>query len=148
MTIEEIMTTDVVSVDEDMPITQVAEIVSKKRIHGVPVVNKEGKVVGIITETDFFKKDSSNMLYIPQMIEFIKSGKMKDADEKDETMAALVQGKAKDIMTKDCITIRPETSIEDFILLVKSNGFNTFPVANESGVLLGIITVFDMIKMI
>lgn len=148
MTIEEIMITDVVSVDENMPITQVAEIVSKKRIHGVPVVNKEGKVVGIITETDFFKKDSSNMLYIPQMIEFVKSGKMKDADEKDETIAALVQGKAKDIMTKDCITIRPETSIEELILLVKSNGFNTFPVVNENGILLGIITVFDMIKMI
>jgi len=148
MIIEEIMTVDVISVNEDTPIIEVAEIVTKKRIHGVPVTNKEGKVVGIITETDFFKKDSSNMLYIPQLIDFVKSGKMKNADEKDETMAVIVQATAKDIMTKDCITVKPRTSIEEFILLVKSNGFNTFPVTDEDGSLVGIMTVFDMIKMI
>jgi CBS domain-containing protein len=148
MIIEEIMVADVVAVEEDTPITQVAELVAQKRIHGVPVIDKERKVVGIITETDFFKKDSSNMLYIPQMIDFVKSGKMEDAGEKNEAMKAIVQGTAKDIMTKDCITVRPETSIEEFIMLVKSNGFNTFPVTNEDGALLGIVTVFDMIKMI
>lgn len=148
MIIEEIMTEEVVTVGEDMPIPQVAGIVSQKRIHGVPVVDKEGKVSGIITETDFFKKDSSNLLYLPQMIDFVKSGKMNNIDDKDDALKAIVQGTAKDIMTKNCMTVRPETSIEEFISLVKVNGFNTFPVTNESGVLVGIVTVFDMIKMI
>lgn len=148
MIIEEIMTTDVVAVREEVPIKEVAEIVAQKRIHGVPVIDEGRKVIGIITETDFFKKDSSNMLYIPQMIDFVKSGKMKNVDEKDETMEAIVQGTAKDIMTKDCITVHPSTSIEEFILLVKNTGFNTFPVTNDDGTLVGIVAVFDMIRMI
>ena len=148
MTVEEIMTADVVAVEEEMPISQVAEIVAQKRIHGVPVVNKDRKVTGVITETDFFKKDSSNMLYIPQLIESIKSGHVKKLDGDEQSLEAVVQGTAKDIMSKSCITIRPETPIEDFIVLVKSSGFSMFPVTNEDDTLLGIVTVFDMIKMI
>jgi len=72
MKINEIMTKDVICVKEDTPILEIAEIVSEKKIHGVPVVDENDKVVGIITETDFFTKDSSNMVYMPSMIDFIK----------------------------------------------------------------------------
>lgn len=148
MIIEEIMTEDVAAVDADMSVTEVAAIVAEKRIHGVPVIDKERKVLGIITETDFFNKDSSNMLYIPQMINAFRDESEKVGKEENKVLESVVQVTAKDIMTKNCLTVHPETSIEEFIVLIKKNGFNTFPVTNDEGVLVGIVTVFDMIKRI
>ena len=100
MLAKEIMTTKVISVSEETPITQIAEIVSKNRIHGVPVVDQENKVVGIITETDFFTKEQSNLRYIPQLIDFFKSGKSQNADEKNQAVEAMIHATAKDIIER------------------------------------------------
>lgn len=54
ITIDEIMTTKVVSVSPDMPLEDAARVMADNRIGGVPVV-RQGEVVGIITETDLFK---------------------------------------------------------------------------------------------
>jgi CBS domain-containing protein len=131
-----------------MPIVQIAEIVARERIHAIPIVDEEKKVIGIVTETDFFTKDSSNVLYIPQLFDFIKSAKDESADDTSGAVKAVVHGVARDIMTEKCATVRPETTIEEFISLIRENNFNSFPVVNEAGVLVGIATVFDLIKMI
>ena len=62
MKIKEIMTSDVITVGEYMPVTEVAKIVSENKIHAVPVVDGENKVVGIITETEFFTKENASMI--------------------------------------------------------------------------------------
>ncbi|HJS19850.1 MAG TPA: CBS and ACT domain-containing protein [Anaerolineales bacterium] len=54
VTIKDVMKKNVVTVDQDTPIEEVARIMADKKIGGVPVVNGEN-VVGIITETDLFK---------------------------------------------------------------------------------------------
>ncbi len=54
ITIDEIMTTQVVSVAPDIPLEDAARVMADNRIGGVPVV-RQGEVVGIITETDLFK---------------------------------------------------------------------------------------------
>ena len=54
VTIKDVMTKKVVTVDQDTPIEEAARIMADKKIGGLPVVSA-GKVVGIITETDLFK---------------------------------------------------------------------------------------------
>ncbi|NPA93038.1 MAG: CBS domain-containing protein [Chloroflexi bacterium] len=54
ITVEEVMTRDVITVTEDTPIEEAARIMADNKIGGLPVV-RDGKVVGIITETDLFK---------------------------------------------------------------------------------------------
>jgi acetoin utilization protein AcuB len=54
ITVEEIMTKEVITVSEDTPIEQAARIMADNKIGGLPVM-RDGKVVGIITETDLFK---------------------------------------------------------------------------------------------
>jgi len=54
ITVEQVMTRDVITVEEDEPIEEAARIMVDHKIGGLPVM-REGKLVGIITETDIFK---------------------------------------------------------------------------------------------
>ncbi|AJG41503.1 hypothetical protein TRQ7_08610 [Thermotoga sp. RQ7] len=53
--VEEIMTKDVVTVNENTPIEDAARIMEERDISGLPVVDDSGRLVGIITQTDIFK---------------------------------------------------------------------------------------------
>ena len=55
VTVKEVMTKKVLTVKEDTPIEEAARIMADNKIGGLPVVNAENSVVGIITETDLFK---------------------------------------------------------------------------------------------
>ncbi|MDR3559186.1 MAG: CBS domain-containing protein [Candidatus Pacebacteria bacterium] len=148
MKIKEIMTADVLSVGEDMPVAEVAEIISKNKIHAVPVLDENKKVVGIITETDFFTKDSANMVYMPSLIDFMKKGKLNYEDDDKEALEAVVNATAKDIMSIKCENISPDMELTDFIKLIKEKSFNSYPVVDNSGELVGIMTVADAIKLL
>jgi acetoin utilization protein AcuB len=54
ITVEKVMTRDVITISEDTPLEEVARIMADHKIGGLPVM-REGKVVGIITETDLFR---------------------------------------------------------------------------------------------
>ncbi len=55
LTVEKIMSKDVATITEDQSIGDAAQIMLEKKVSGLPVLNKEGKLVGIITESDIFK---------------------------------------------------------------------------------------------
>jgi len=148
MKISEIMTKDVFSVNEETPMSEIAKIISKEKIHAVPVLNDDSKVVGIITETDFFTKDNANMVYMPSLVDFVKKGKMEYTEEEKAGVSAVLHAKAKDIMSPKCENVSPNLSVEDFIKLIKERSFNSYPVVNEEGELLGIVTVADAIKLL
>ncbi|TSD01902.1 MAG: hypothetical protein Athens071425_262 [Parcubacteria group bacterium Athens0714_25] len=148
MLVRDVMTAEVVSVFPEERIDRVASILTEKKIHGVPVV-EGGVLVGIITETDFFIKDSFN-LHLPSYINFIKktkfSGKI-DSEEKDK-IKEIVNSTAADIMTKECITVLPEDSIEKVLDLIKEKNLHIIPVVNFEGKIKGIIARSDLIRMI
>ena len=61
MLIKDIMTQDVITVSKETPLKEAAGLLAKFRVHGLPVVDGNKKVVGIVTESDFFTKDASNI---------------------------------------------------------------------------------------
>jgi len=148
MKISEIMTSDVITVGEYMPVTEVAKIVSDNKIHAVPVVDAENKVLGIITETDFFTKGDSSVVYMPSLIDFVKSGKIDYKEGEGDTISEVVNAKAKDIMSTKCENISPDMELPDFVKLIKEKSFNSYCVVDENNVLLGIMTVADAIKLL
>lgn len=148
MKIKEIMTRDVITVDEYMPVTEVAKIVSENKIHAVPVIDKDRHVLGIITETDFFTKDNASMVYMPSLIDFVNSGKMEYKEEENEEVSKVLNAKAKDIMSAKTENISEDMELEDFVKLIKEKSFNSYCVVDENGVLVGIMTVADAIKLL
>jgi CBS domain-containing protein len=140
------MTREVITVKKDTPLKEAAGLLAKLRIHGIPVIDDANKIVGIITESDFFTKDSSN-IYLPTFLDFIK-GEPVDAEKGIDRAVLEQKTKVADIMTEECLTVKPELYLEQLIGLFKENNFNSFPVVDDSGVLVGIITVMDVIKLL
>jgi len=146
MKISDIMTTNVVAVFPDTSIMQIARLLSQHKIHGVPVVEGK-KLVGIITETDFFTKDIAE-IHLPTFIRLANESKIKrNFFGKDDEVDSVVSTTAKDIMTSDCITINPESDVDELILLVKYKDVHTVPVTIDNTIV-GIVTVADIMKLI
>ena len=145
MKVSDIMTREVITVKKETPLKEAAGILAKLRIHGMPVTDDNNKIEGIITESDFFMKDNSN-IYLPTFFEFIKKGgayasKGINTEQLDKI------SKVKDIMTGDCVTINSNASVEQLVHLFQEKKFNSLPVVNDEGLLMGIVTIMDVIKL-
>ncbi|HPN96869.1 MAG TPA: CBS domain-containing protein [Candidatus Moranbacteria bacterium] len=148
MKVKDLMVKNVVYVGPEDMIANIAGILFENRFHAVPVVER-GKVIGIITENDFFTKNSSN-LYLPSYINFLKEAKTIESlpEEKKKQMKELINIRAKDIMTEDCLCVSPEEDIEDLLKTIQRTEFYSFPVAYDDKKIVGIITLMDVIGLI
>lgn len=148
MNVSDIMTKEVITVKKSTTLGEAAGILAKLRIHGMPVVDDEKKVIGIITESDFFTKDSSNV-YLPTFLNFTFMNKTPgDLKEKLGQTSTEQTTKVENIMTENCKTVRPDFPVQELVALIKESNFNTFPVTDEKGTLCGIVTVMDVIKLL
>ena len=149
MTIEKIMTKKVKSVRINTSLLNVSKILSKKRLHAVPVVDAQKKILGIITEKDFFTKDLTET-YLPTYINFLKKAKFKNRISRKEKkeMDILFSAKAEDIMTANCFTIESKTSTKKLLEIFRTKKYYTIPVVDKSKKLIGIITQADILKII
>ncbi len=149
MKVSDIMTKDVVAVSPDDLVSDIARLLTAQKIHGVPVVDKSGRVLGIITETDFFTKGNDG-LYIPSFIDLMQKNKLFKAAplRKRGELKKILKASAKDIMTKGCITINPDADVKDLLKLLRDKNLHTVPVVDNSGVLCGIVTLADMIALV
>ncbi len=149
MLIQDIMTKKVISVSPDMKMCEVAETLTENRIHGVPVVEKQ-RLVGIITETDFFIKESSLDFHLPSYIKFIENSKLADKlpEDKESELEKLTNATAKDIMTSEYVAFRVNDDIEVLFDFFKKTNHHTVPVVDENENLVGVVTLSDLIKML
>lgn len=150
MNVSDIMTKEVITVQKNTAIEKAAELLTKLRIHGMPVINADNKVIGIITESDFFTKDSSST-HLPTFLNF--NFMNKEPDDMNEKLNQIGLGEKQtirvaDIMTENCQTVKFDLPVQDLVILIKESNFNTFPVIDDSGTLSGIVTVADVIKLL
>jgi len=143
------MTKRVISAAEKTKVTDVAEILTKNRIHGIPVIDKNNNITGIITMSDFFIKGFPN-IYLPTYINFIKKSKLhKNVQGKQkETSNILLKSTAKDIMSSHCMTVSENDDVEVLLKKYRESTLKTLPVINKDNKLVGIVARSDIIKFI
>jgi CBS domain-containing protein len=140
---KDIMTREVITVTPDRPVSEVAQILMEKRISGVPVLNADRELLGIVCESDII--DQTKKLHIPTVVNlmgyiiFLESGKKFEKELKK--MIGLVVG---DIMTAPVKTVTPETSVEDIATLMAEGHVHSIPVM-EGRSLVGIIGKKDIV---
>ncbi|CAH2214999.1 CBS domain-containing protein [Tepidibacter aestuarii] len=145
MTAKDIMTTDVVVVKQDSTIKEIAEIFLKNRIGGVPVVDEENKIVGIISETDIIQKEKN--VNVPSFINILQGYIFFDSfKEVEEDIRKIAAYKASDIMSKEVMTVREDDSVEYVANEMIKRSINRVPVVDDNNYIKGIICRYDLIK--
>ena len=142
---KDIMTTDVMVANKNDIIANVANLLIKEKIGGLPVVDEENKVVGIISETDIMKKESH--VDSPRMLNFIQGTIFLDDMKKfEDEMRAIAAYKVEDLMSKDIITVNENDTFDYVANVMINKSINRVPVVDENNFLKGIICRYDIIK--
>ena len=140
MLVKEIMTKDVVTVRPDAPLKELAKILKKHQINGVPVVSADGTLAGIITMTDLLKilKDINYW----DSIEKIKPGiGVKEAFMREKEKATVARK-----MTTQVTTVSEDDSVEHVVDLMCKHNIHTIPVVKDDK-LIGVVGATDIISV-
>jgi len=140
MKVKDVMTTNVITVPETMPLKEFAALIKKHRINGAPVVDESGALVGIVTMTDMLKilRD----IYYWYEVEKLKPGiGVKDALEKEKG-SATVGSK----MSTALRTVKEDDPIEVVLQLMCKHNIHTIPVVKD-GKLVGIVGATDIVHI-
>jgi len=130
MRIRDIMTKNPLTVDSETPLFEAKRIMKENNILRLPVVDK-GKLVGMVTERMILEASPSPATSLSI----------------HELHYLIAKMKVKDIMVKNPITISPDATFEETLLLGQEKGIGGFPVM-EKGRLVGIATQSDLVRFI
>lgn len=144
MKVLDIMQAEVITIQPDAEIKEIARTLYENKVSGVPVVDSSGKLIGIISEGDLLHKETSPR--IPEVVGvlgaliYYRGVKQYDSDFKK-----LIALQASEIMTKEVITIHKDAKIEDAASLMINSNVKRLPVV-EGEKIIGIVSRMDIIK--
>lgn len=140
-TIRDVMTRPVVSVRSDTPLKEVAQLLIDRRISGLPVVDDDGAVLGVVSEADFLIKEQGAEAVPHRRLARI-FGESSESRSWLAKLAALTAGEA---MTAPAVSVSSHCRIVEAAGIMTARGFNRLPVI-EDGRLVGIVTRADLIR--
>lgn len=142
----DIMTRKVISVSPETEVTKATKIMLDNSINGMPVVDSEGRLVGIICQSDLIAQQKQ--LPLPSVFTLLDGViplfSQKNLESEAQKIMATTVSKA---MTPDPITISPESSLEEIAKLMVDKKLHTLPVIKQ-GKLIGIIGKEDVLRTI
>ena len=128
--IKDIMTTELITVDQNESLENARKIFESKQIRHILVISNS-KLVGILSNHDLLR---------------VSFGDTYGDDQKDMDDAIVNMLTIKDVMRHQPITIAPDSTIEDAIFTLLNRRFHSLPVV-EDDELLGIVTTTDFLKL-
>lgn len=142
--VKDIMTREVITVGPDTEVFKAARLLLEKRINGLPVVDDDGQVVGILCQSDLVAQQKK--IPLPSLFTllegFVPLTSMKRIDKEVEKIAAV---KVSQAMTPQPVTVGPETGIEEVAALMADQKYHTLPVV-DGGRLVGIVGKEDVLR--
>jgi len=123
MRVVDLMTSDVITASPDTPIKAAARLMVRNKVSGLPIVDENTRVVGIITEADFLRlevarEEADN----PQPVERVEQ-----------------------VMNRSVLTINPDATVTEAARIMVVNDVNRLPVTDNTGKSLGIISRLDVV---
>lgn len=132
MLIREWMTQDVITVTPDTSMMKASKILKENRIRRLPVVDAEGRLIGIVSDRDIKEASPSKATTL----------------DMHELYYLLSEIKVKDIMTRDPFTVRADDTVETVALNMIEKRIGGLPVVDDAGKLVGIISDSDVFKVL
>ena len=135
----DIMTREVITVGRLTPLDEVAGVMASGGISGVPVLEDDGTIAGVISGKDFLTsmgaKDKMNFMAV--IAECLKGRKC--------VSMPVSRKKAEDIMTSPAITVEENTAVSEIAAIFSSKKINRVPVVDQSGTIIGIVSRADIV---
>lgn len=145
-TAADIMTKDVITVRTDLGVVEAAQLLLDKGINGAPVVDDDGRVVGILCQSDLVAQQKR--ISLPSIFSFLDGfiplNSIRDLEHEVEKMSAATVGQA---MTAKVTSVKSDTNLEEVATLMVERSFHTIPVI-DGGKLVGIIGKSDVLKTV
>ncbi|MHB9075142.1 MAG: CBS domain-containing protein [Desulfobaccales bacterium] len=139
-----IMTIDVLTVSPETSISELSKLLENRKIGGVPVVDKDGRLVGVITQSDLVER--ARDLEMPPAINILDLHIYLQIPShlfhKVEKMLGTTVG---DCMTENPVTVAPDTPVSKVAALMAKQKVHTLPVV-EGTKLVGIIGKMDLVR--
>jgi CBS domain-containing protein len=141
MKAQDIMSRGVVTVLADEPVLHAVRLMLQRKISGLPVLDRAGSLVGIVTEGDFLRRaETSTVRRRPRWIEFLV-GPGVLAGEYAKTAGQFV----KDVMSQDVYSVTEDTELEEIVGLMERNHIKRLPVLRGQQ-LVGIVTRSNLLR--
>ena len=135
--VKEIMTTQVVVVKLGASFKEMAAALRENRISAFPVVDDDGRVIGVVSEADLLAKEVLNADHAGTLTAMLHRREQDKADGLT----------ARDLMTHPAVTVTPDDSVEQAARLMYTLQVKRLPVIDRSGGLVGIISRTDVLAV-
>ncbi len=143
MRAHQIMTKDVMTVTPHTSIEDAARIMLRTHVSGLPVLDDAGKLVGIVSESDFLRRSEIGTgRKRPAWLQFLIGPGRAATDFVRERGR-----KVEDVMTENPITVGEETTLEELVRLMEKNGIKRLPVMSGN-TLKGIVTRSNLLQAV
>jgi CBS domain-containing protein len=137
--VKDIMTTDIITVKENSKIRELVNVFAENEIYGVPVLDEEDFVIGVVSSIDILKKEESENFYSKSFLFDFNINLFEDSRFFDKPVSS--------IMTKELITVTPDDTIEEMARIMYENKIHRVLVIKYDK-LIGIVSTFDLLKLL
>jgi CBS domain-containing protein len=138
--VRDVMTKGVISISKYESVMHVADILNEKNISGLPVVDKENRVIGIITQADILSMVGVSREHtLKDLLKYLLGEKLPERRMGDHV---------GDIMTAPAITIKPDATVAETIRIMDDKRIRRLTVVDGDGRLIGIVTRADILKSV
>jgi CBS domain-containing protein len=141
MTVRDVMTRSVITVKRDTPLKEVARLLIDDRISGVPVVDPDGSIAGVVSEADLLIKEQGADAVRHRPLAWLL-GESEGTRGQLDKLAAVT---AEEAMTAPAVMIGSDRPIHEAAAVMTKRGVNRIPVVDE-GRLVGIVTRADLVR--
>ncbi|AZM87934.1 CBS domain-containing protein [Streptomyces sp. W1SF4] len=136
-TVADVMTTKVIAVTPETGFKDIAAAMERWKVTALPVIQGEGRVVGVVSEADLLPKEEFHE-HRPGLIEQMR--RLGDTAKAGST-------RAEDLMTTPAVTIRPGATLPQAARLMTERHIKRLPVVGADGTLKGIVSRADLLKV-
>ncbi|MFD5256325.1 CBS domain-containing protein [Streptomyces bobili] len=135
--VSDVMTLTVVAVRRDAPFKEIARTMDRWKVSALPVLEGEGRVIGVVSEADLLPKEEFH------------EGDMNLSEQRQRLSDIAKAGgvTAEELMSTPAITVHPDATLAQAARIMAVKRIKRLPVIDEEGVLQGIVSRADLLKV-
>ena len=137
----DVMTSDVITVDENAAVQAAAKLMTEHRISALPVVDQDNRVIGMVSEGDLLHRAETGT-------KRWRSWWLEMGTSNDQLAAEYIKshsGKVGDVMTRGVVSIVEQTAVADIAVLLETHRIKRVPVL-RNGKLVGIVSRANLVR--